>query len=68
MLSSSSDAQTLAPGKPTPASSPWFGTGYLWGEEETVDFAEVTPDSALSWGEKYVIPHVYTRRIHTALT
>ncbi|KAH9842348.1 RCC1/BLIP-II [Rhodofomes roseus] len=54
VLSSSSGQQVLRPGAPTPASSPWWGTGWLWGEEEDRDFAEIVPDVKLSWGEKFV--------------
>jgi len=54
VLSSSADQQTLSPGTPTPGSSPWWGTGWLWGEEGDVDFAEITPNERLSWGEKFI--------------
>ncbi|CCL98952.1 uncharacterized protein FIBRA_00960 [Fibroporia radiculosa] len=54
VLSSSAQQQTLPPGTPTPTSSPWWGTGWLWGDEEGVDFAEVTPHEKLHWGEKFV--------------
>lgn len=61
---SSSDAQASSADKPLPASSSWFGTGYLWGEIETADFAEVTPDVKLGWNEKYVLTytHLYAKR------
>jgi hypothetical protein len=51
--STTSAKQALAPGKPTPSSSPWWGTGWLWGEDANVDFAEVTPNVALSRGERF---------------
>ncbi|PCH38606.1 RCC1/BLIP-II [Wolfiporia cocos MD-104 SS10] len=54
VLSSAAAEQTLPPGTPTPASSPWWGTGWLWGEEEQVDFAEIVPSAKLGWGEKFV--------------
>ncbi|KZT74173.1 RCC1/BLIP-II protein [Daedalea quercina L-15889] len=54
VLSSSSEEQALSLGMPTPASSPWWGTGWLWGEEEDRDFAEVVPDAKLGWREKFV--------------
>ncbi|GBE82398.1 regulator of chromosome condensation 1/beta-lactamase-inhibitor protein II [Sparassis latifolia] len=53
-LSSSAAMQDLPAGTPTPASTPWWGTGWLWGEEEEVDFAEVVPNEKLAWGEKFV--------------
>ncbi|KAI0736633.1 RCC1/BLIP-II [Fomitopsis betulina] len=53
-LSSSSEEQALRPSTPTPASSPWWGTGWLWGEEAERDFAVITPDAKLGWGEKFV--------------
>ncbi|KAI0670555.1 RCC1/BLIP-II [Trametes maxima] len=54
VLSSRQADQTLAPGAPTPASTPWWGTGWLWGEEEEVDFAEVTSNDKLKRGERFV--------------
>ncbi|KAI0693747.1 RCC1/BLIP-II [Cytidiella melzeri] len=54
VLSSQSSLQKLEAGSPTPSSTPWWGTGWMWGEEEDVDFAEVTPHEKLSWGEKFV--------------
>ncbi|KAH0584302.1 putative E3 ubiquitin-protein ligase HERC4 [Termitomyces sp. J132] len=53
-LSTESAKQTLRPGAPTPSSDSWWGTGWLWGEDETVDFVEITPEETLSWGEKIV--------------
>lgn len=53
-LAASTASQELSPGVATPASSPWWGTGWLWGEEEFVNFHEITPREHLSWGEKYV--------------
>ncbi|KAF4608721.1 hypothetical protein EYR40_001068 [Pleurotus pulmonarius] len=52
VLASDAAAQFLPVGKPTPASTPWWSTGWMWGEEEEVDFAEVTPNCQLAWGEK----------------
>ncbi|KAG6821176.1 hypothetical protein H0H93_005396 [Arthromyces matolae] len=54
VLSTQAALQTLRPGAPTPSSDSWWGTGWLWGEDETVDFAEITPAEQLSWGEKIV--------------
>ncbi|PPQ76625.1 hypothetical protein CVT26_012732 [Gymnopilus dilepis] len=54
-LASAASKQELAPGAPTPASDGWWGTGWLWGEDETVDFAELTPyDTGLGWREQFV--------------
>ncbi|KAI0933928.1 hypothetical protein AcW1_005616 [Taiwanofungus camphoratus] len=53
-LSSSASQQTLPAGTPTPSSSPWWGTGWLWGEEEEIDFTEIRPNEKLAWGEKFV--------------
>ncbi|KAI0797823.1 RCC1/BLIP-II [Abortiporus biennis] len=53
-LSSSSAKQELPAGVPTPSSDSWWGTGWMWGEEENVDFAEITPSEKLGWNEKFV--------------
>ncbi|KIP09277.1 hypothetical protein PHLGIDRAFT_23026 [Phlebiopsis gigantea 11061_1 CR5-6] len=53
-LSSRQADQQLAPGQPTPASTPWWGTGWLWGEEENVDFAQIAPSEKLGRGERFV--------------
>jgi len=52
VLSSASAQQALRPGEPTLASSPWWGTGWLWGEEEDRDFAQIVPDAKLGRREK----------------
>ena len=52
VLSSRQADQALPSGAQTPASTPWWGTGWLWGEEEEVDFAEITPKEKLKRGEK----------------
>ena len=52
VLSSRRDEQALPTAAQTPASTPWWGTGWLWGEEETVDFAQVTPNEKLKRGER----------------
>ncbi|KAF9500374.1 RCC1/BLIP-II [Pleurotus eryngii] len=52
VLASDAATQFLPVGKPTPASTPWWSTGWMWGEEEDVDFAEVTPNCQLARGEK----------------
>ncbi|KAJ3476287.1 hypothetical protein NLI96_g11263 [Meripilus lineatus] len=54
VLASSVTHQELSPGAPTPASTPWWGTGWFWGEEEDIDFAEITPCERLEWKEKFV--------------
>jgi len=50
-LSAEASKQKLRPGEPTPSSDSWWGTGWFWGEDETVDFAEITPREHLAWGE-----------------
>lgn len=52
VLSSRQADQTLASGAQTPASAPWWGTGWLWGEAEQVDFAEITANEKLKRGER----------------
>ncbi|TBU32306.1 RCC1/BLIP-II [Dichomitus squalens] len=54
VLSSRREEQALPIAAQTPASTPWWGTGWLWGEEETVDFAQVTPTDKLKRGERFV--------------
>ncbi|KAJ2968011.1 hypothetical protein NUW54_g13339 [Trametes sanguinea] len=54
VLSSRQADQALPTGGQTPASTPWWGTGWLWGEEEEVDFAEITPKEKLKRGERFV--------------
>ena len=51
-LSSEQSKQELPTGGQTPASTPWWGTGWIWDEEQTVDFAEIKPDNHLKRGEK----------------
>ncbi|KAF8968391.1 regulator of chromosome condensation 1/beta-lactamase-inhibitor protein II [Flammula alnicola] len=46
--------QELSAGSPTPSSDSWWGTGWLWGEDETVDFAELTASEPLGWRESFV--------------
>ncbi|EGN95495.1 hypothetical protein SERLA73DRAFT_186528 [Serpula lacrymans var. lacrymans S7.3] len=42
-------------GAPTPSSTPWWGTGWFWGEEEAaIDFAQLTPKEAFGWKERFV--------------
>ncbi|KAG6813628.1 hypothetical protein H0H92_009246 [Tricholoma furcatifolium] len=53
-LSTDSAKQKLRPGSPTPSSDSWWGTGWFWGEDETVDFVEIVPNEHLAWGEKIV--------------
>ncbi|KAI8998804.1 RCC1/BLIP-II [Trametes punicea] len=54
VLSSRQADQALPTGAQTPASTPWWGTGWPWGEEEEVDFTEITPKEKLKRGEKFV--------------
>ena len=54
-ISAEAEKQELQPGKPTPSSDGWWGTGWFWGEDETVDFVEIAPREHLSWGEKYLL-------------
>ena len=41
-------------GAPTPSSDPWWGTGWMWGEDEDVDFAEIQSNEKLAWRERCV--------------
>lgn len=52
VLAACRDHQALAMGVPTPSSTPWWGTGWMWGEEEDIDFAEITPNEKLARKEK----------------
>ncbi|KAI0747945.1 RCC1/BLIP-II [Daedaleopsis nitida] len=54
VLSSRQADQALPTAAQTPASSAWWGTGWLWGEEEQVDFAEITAQDRLKRGERFV--------------
>ena len=54
VLSASAANQELPVGTPTPSSTPWWGTGWMWGEEEAVDFVEVTPHEKLARKERSV--------------
>ena len=51
-LPSTQAKQELAAGQPTPSSTPWWGTGWFWGEEESVDFAQLSANEKLGYGEK----------------
>ncbi|PPR04949.1 hypothetical protein CVT24_010407 [Panaeolus cyanescens] len=53
VLATDAFAQALPTGAPTPASDSWWGTGWLWGEDENIDFAEVTPAESLGWRESF---------------
>ncbi|KAG0705053.1 regulator of chromosome condensation 1/beta-lactamase-inhibitor protein II [Suillus ampliporus] len=47
--------QQLPTAKPTPATTSWWGPGWIWGEEgNTTDFTEITPKKKLAWGEHFV--------------
>ena len=52
VLSSKASDQKLEPGVATPSSSPWWGTGWFWGEEPTINFAELVPEQKLERGER----------------
>ncbi|KAI9433941.1 RCC1/BLIP-II [Lactarius indigo] len=43
-------SQSLGP--PTPSSAPWWGTGWLWGEEAGTRHAEIVPAQKFAWGER----------------
>ncbi|KDR81766.1 hypothetical protein GALMADRAFT_60407 [Galerina marginata CBS 339.88] len=45
--------QELGAGSPTPSSDSWWGTGWLWGEDETVDFVELQPSDDLGRRERF---------------
>ena len=60
VLSSKAANQELSPGTPMPSSSPWWGSGWLWGEEAMGNFAEIVPAHALGWGEKYASRMYFT--------
>ncbi|KAF6764701.1 regulator of chromosome condensation 1/beta-lactamase-inhibitor protein II [Ephemerocybe angulata] len=40
-------------GAPIPSSDSWWGTGWLWGEDQTIDFAQLTPNDKLNRREKF---------------
>ncbi|KAF9009392.1 regulator of chromosome condensation 1/beta-lactamase-inhibitor protein II [Cyathus striatus] len=54
VLAANEKAQELSASTPTPSSDSWWSTGWLWGEDEAVGFAEVHPKEALFWNEKIV--------------
>ncbi|KAM5539051.1 hypothetical protein V8D89_007274 [Ganoderma adspersum] len=51
VLSSCQNEQTIGQ---TPASTTWWSTGWIWGEADQVDFAELTPNDKLKRGERFV--------------
>lgn len=51
VLSASQAEQTLPNGAQTTNTS-WWGTGWIWGEGNTVDFAEILPKEKLKRGEQ----------------
>ncbi|KAG7452648.1 RCC1/BLIP-II [Guyanagaster necrorhizus] len=54
-MEASASRQSLSPGSPTSASSyPWWSMGWLWGEEEVVDFVEIKPQQQLKRCESFV--------------
>ncbi|KAG2014091.1 hypothetical protein CC2G_010937 [Coprinopsis cinerea AmutBmut pab1-1] len=53
VLAAKAEKQTLAPGRPTPSSDGWWGTGWLWGEDQTIDFVKLESNEKLDWGEKF---------------
>ncbi|CAL1704214.1 unnamed protein product [Somion occarium] len=54
VLASEASKQELPIGGQTPASTPWWGTGWLWDEEQNIDFAEMKPNEKLGRHEKLV--------------
>ncbi|KAI0086302.1 regulator of chromosome condensation 1/beta-lactamase-inhibitor protein II [Irpex rosettiformis] len=54
VLSSKRSTQKHEAGAPTPSSDPWWGTGWMWGEDEDIDFAEIHSNEKLGWREKFV--------------
>ncbi|KIJ69336.1 hypothetical protein HYDPIDRAFT_123692 [Hydnomerulius pinastri MD-312] len=54
VFSANEEQQGLPTGKPTTSSTPWWGTGWIWGEEQAViDFSEISPKEKLNWGETF---------------
>ncbi|KAH6896476.1 regulator of chromosome condensation 1/beta-lactamase-inhibitor protein II [Coprinopsis sp. MPI-PUGE-AT-0042] len=53
VFASRASKQALAPGTPTPSSDSWWGTGWLWGEEETIDFVKLQSHEKLHRNEKF---------------
>ncbi|KAF8844906.1 RCC1/BLIP-II [Paxillus ammoniavirescens] len=46
--------QRLSVARPTPASIPWWGTGWISGvDQTTIDFTEISPKGKLNWGETF---------------
>ncbi|KAG1756442.1 regulator of chromosome condensation 1/beta-lactamase-inhibitor protein II [Suillus paluster] len=55
VFAANAEQQKLPTAKPTPASTSWWGPGWIWGEEgNTVDFTEILPKKKLAWGEQFV--------------
>ncbi|KAF9476343.1 RCC1/BLIP-II [Pholiota conissans] len=54
VLATNSLKQEYKPGAPTPSSDSWWGTGWFWGEDEAIDFAEVLPAEPFGWRESFV--------------
>ncbi|KAH7912150.1 regulator of chromosome condensation 1/beta-lactamase-inhibitor protein II [Hygrophoropsis aurantiaca] len=47
--------QKLPEVKRITSGSPWWGTGWIWGEEpQTIDYMEISPKARFGWGEKFV--------------
>jgi alpha-tubulin suppressor-like RCC1 family protein len=53
VLASRALDQIKAPGAPTPSSDGWWGTGWLWGEDQAANFAQLTSNEPLNWREKF---------------
>lgn len=43
--------QSLPKGAPRSTGASWWSFGWLWGKDETTDFAEVSPREPFGWGE-----------------
>ncbi|KAI0255373.1 regulator of chromosome condensation 1/beta-lactamase-inhibitor protein II [Lactifluus subvellereus] len=39
---------------PTPSSTLWWGTGWLWGEKAGAQHSEIVPAQTLAWGERII--------------
>lgn len=64
----SSQASRQNPSPAVSSGSPWWGTGWLWGDDAlAADFIELKPSDALSRGEKYVIPQQFSPPILSRL-
>ncbi|KAF9227858.1 RCC1/BLIP-II [Gyrodon lividus] len=54
VFAANEEQQKLPTAKPTPATMPWWGIGWIWGEEQaTIDFNEIAPKEKLNRGETF---------------